>query len=154
MSAIFWELCDLLDYLLGDFVYTPAIQSSVAQSNFFRSPLMIHQYLKGCSFLPDILDHSTELYKSRFVTLKHLALVMAERDTMIFPKETAYFGAFADGSWRRVIPAAHQPWYESIGLKELEESGRLTALSTPGDHLRFSQRDLNEWIDRFFLSGQ
>jgi palmitoyl-protein thioesterase len=150
-NAILRELCDLLDYLLGDFVYTPAVQTSVAQSNYYRDPLKIKAYLKGCSFLPDILDHATAQYRSRFTSLKHLALIMAERDTMIFPKESEYFGAFADGGWRKVIPANQQPWYETIGLRELDAAGRISALSTPGDHLRFSQKDLNDWVDKFFM---
>jgi len=141
----------MLDNLLGDFVYTPAVQSAVAQSNYFRDPLRIPQYLKGCTFLPDVLDHSTDLYRSRFTQLKRLALVMAERDTMIFPKESEYFAAFADGGWDRIIPANEQPWYTKVGLKELDQSGRISVLTTAGDHLRFSQTDLNKWIDQFFL---
>jgi len=150
-SSILRELCDLLDYLLGDFVYTSAIQTSVAQSNYFRDPFKISQYMKGCLFLPTVLEQAPTAYKDRLVTLKHLVLLMAERDTMIFPKESEYFGAFSDESWELVIPAHLQPWYKTLGLQDLENQGRLVLLTTKGDHLQFSRTELYGWIDQYFI---
>jgi len=150
-NAVMRELCDLLDYLLGDFVYTPAVQSSVAQSNYFRDPFKIKEYRKGCTFLPDVLDNAAAAYKARFVQLKRLALVLAQRDTMIFPKESEIFAAFADNSFNTVVLAKGQPWYDSMGLRELDETGRISVLQTDGDHLQFSIEELNLWIDEFFM---
>ena len=150
-NAILKGLCDLLDLLLGDFVYTPAIQSSIAQSNYFRDPLKISEYLSGSAFLPFFLENPPKEYRDRFVQIKKLVLIMAKRDTMIFPKESEYFGAFQDGGWSKIIPGNEQPWYETLGLKEMDQNKKIVTLTTEGDHLAFSANELYTWLDQFFM---
>jgi hypothetical protein len=132
-------------------VYTPAVQSAVAQSNYFRDPFKIKSYKSGCSFLPDILDGANDLHKQRLTSLRKLVLVMAERDTMIYPKETAVFGFCADNSFDRIVPPADQPWYKSLGLGQMLAKGQLAVDTTEGDHLRFSITELYNWIDSYFV---
>jgi palmitoyl-protein thioesterase len=139
-------LCKLLDVLIGTQVYSTDIQTSLAQANYFRDPFKLDEYSKKCLFLPEYLD----LTKTTLTSLNRFVLIMAEKDTMIFPKESEYFGAFESNSLTRVIPGNLQPWYESLGLKTLEETGRLITLKTSGNHLEFSRTELYNWIDTYF----
>lgn len=144
-------MCSLLDQVLGDFIYTPTIQTSIAQSNYFRDPFRISDYLSGCSFLPSILDNATKEQGDRLRSLYKLVLIMADRDTMIVPKETAVFGFFADRSYKDIVHASEQPWYHTLKLDALVEEKKLVVESTEGDHLRFSISQLHKWVDNYFL---
>jgi palmitoyl-protein thioesterase len=146
-------LCDKLDDLLGDLAYTRQVQDHLAQANFFRDPLRMPQYLEGCHFLPQLLDQASRSPQVRknFSGLQKLALVMAARDTMLEPKETAWFGSYEDGGWSTVKTAETSAWYESTGLGDLDRAKRVERIQTAGDHLEFSQAELNAWVDTFFL---
>jgi len=69
---------------------------------------------------------------------------------MIFPKESEIFGALKENSFDQVVDLNDQPWYYSLGLKTLDDANRITRITTNGDHLQFSQKELYDWIDWFF----
>jgi len=152
-NTVLTEVCSLLDELIGSEVYTEEIQSHIAQSNYLRLPTQIVNYLAHCAFLPNILDKANEnpTIRKNFSLLNSLALIMANEDTMLDPKETAWFGAYEDGGWDKVISVEELSFYESTGLKDLDKRNRVTRIKTAGNHLQFTQAELNSWIDRFFL---
>ncbi len=55
----------------------------------------------------------------------------------VVPRDSAWF-SFYDG--KRLVPLREQPMYEEdwLGLKELDQSGRLVFAEAPGAHMHFS----------------
>jgi len=141
--------------VLGEFAYSALVQSSLAQANYFRDPLRIPDYLAGCLFLPSVLDDPSDDARERLRSLERLVLVMAERDTMIFPKESEHFAAYTPAaSWleaKVVVPPEQCAWYDALGLRSLAARGALVLTSTAGDHLQFSLQELRAWVDEHFL---
>ena len=86
-------------------------------------------------------------------TLEALILVKAEADTEVFPNESEWFGHFADGSLDTILPMRATSFYldekDALGLRALDEAGRIFLKSTPGDHLQFTDAFLLGLVDRY-----
>lgn len=57
-------------------------------------------------------------------------------DEVLIPRETGWFGAFANNSVASVVPLEEQPMYKYdwIGLRTLHETGRLHRFTTSCVH--------------------
>jgi len=95
--------CDVLNWIFDRMVYFAEIQDVIGPAGYFRDPANIETYLADSVFLPyanneKALNYSSSIY-DRFTSLNSAALVMFSNDTMIYPKETAWFAELqADGS--------------------------------------------------------
>jgi palmitoyl-protein thioesterase len=150
------EICRLFDRLLGILAYTDIAQGSLAQANYLRDPLRIPEYVKKCKFLPDINNEGpakNQTYKDNFVKLEKLVLVKALQDTMIQPRDSEWFGFFADNSQSTLLPMNETMWYleDSFGLQTLHKAGRVYFETTPGNHLQFGVKDLEHLVDTYFV---
>ena len=85
--------------------------------------------------------------------------IMFANDTMIYPKETAWFWQLqADES---ITPVTETDFYKNdlIGLKTLNEAGKVKFVEWIGDHLQFSYEQiqnvlapfLNQWCTSYLL---
>lgn len=63
-------------------------------------------------------------------------------DTMVQPIESSWFGFYADGNDKVVVPLRDSKLYKNdvLGLQELDKAGKLAFLSSPGDHLQFTEQ--------------
>ena len=92
-------------------------------------------------------EHATrgefsEVRKAAFSSLNQAMLVMFERDSVIYPKESAWFQSLGkDG--KTVMPLNATDFYQEdyIGVKKLNEAGKIQFVSLFGDHLQFSKED-------------
>jgi len=59
---------------------------------------------------------------------------------MVVPRESAHFGFYAAGQDKEVVPMNETKIYteDYIGLKTLDEAGKIAFLVSEGDHLQFS----------------
>ncbi|KAL7238489.1 hypothetical protein ACSBR2_004563 [Camellia fascicularis] len=137
-------LCILVDYLVKLAVYSTYVQD-------------IKGYLEGCRFLPKLnnerVDHRNSTYKERFTSLQNLVLIMFEQDAVLVPKETSLFGYYPDGSWSTVLPAQETKLYTEdwIGLKTLDEAGKVKFINVSGGHLHISPSDIEKYIVPYLL---
>jgi palmitoyl-protein thioesterase len=71
-------------------------------------------------------------------------LVKFLNDTIVVPRDSEWFGFYADGQDSKLQALEESPLYQEdwLGLKTLNESGRLLMLSCHGNHLH---RMLSEW---------
>lgn len=145
-------ICVLLDTLIKSEVYSNYVQEHLAPSNYLKIPTDISAYLKGCTFLPklnnEINSTRNSTYKERFASLQTLVLIMFEQDTVLVPKETSWFGYFPDGAFDPILPAQETLLYTEdwIGLKTLDEAGKVKFINVSGNHLQISQGDMKEYI--------
>ncbi|KAM3733307.1 hypothetical protein ACB098_11G125500 [Castanea mollissima] len=131
--------CILVDYLIELEVYSDFVQD-------------ISSYLKGCKFLPKLNNEinatRNSTYKERFASLQTLVLIMFEQDTVLVPKETSWFGYYPDGAFDPILPAQETLLYTEdwIGLKILDEAGKVKFINVSGGHLEISTSDMKTYI--------
>ncbi|KAG9159321.1 hypothetical protein Leryth_024489 [Lithospermum erythrorhizon] len=69
-------------------------------------------------------------------------------DTILVPKETSWFGYYPEGSWSPILSAQETTLYKEdwIGLKTLDEAGKVKFLKVPGTHLEISLKEMESYI--------
>ncbi|GAB4858079.1 hypothetical protein Ancab_015981 [Ancistrocladus abbreviatus] len=145
-------LCIIADTLIKSEIYLDYIQAHLAPSGYLKIPTNVPAYLEKCRFLPvlnnELPAERNRTYKERFSSLQNLVLIMFEHDTVLIPKETAWFGYFPDGAFSPVLPPQQTNLYveDWIGLKTLDDAGRVKFVSVPGNHLGISRSDMKTYI--------
>ncbi|EER91923.1 hypothetical protein BDA96_01G320600 [Sorghum bicolor] len=145
-------VCILIDDLIKSEIYSDYVQAHLAPSGYLKIPTDMEDYLKGCRFLPklnnEIPSARNTTYKERFSSLENLVLIMFEDDAVLIPRETAWFGYYPDGAFSPVLPPQETKLYTEdwIGLRTLDEAGRVKFVSVPGGHLRISRSDMKKYI--------
>ncbi|XP_023533387.1 palmitoyl-protein thioesterase 1-like isoform X1 [Cucurbita pepo subsp. pepo] len=144
--------CILADDIMKLGIYSDAVQNSLAPSGYIKIPNDIPNYLEHCKFLPKLNnerpDARNSTYKERFSSLKNLVLIMFEDDKVLVPKETAWFGYYPDGEFEPVLPPQQTKLYleDWIGLRRLDEGGRVQFIKVEGGHLGISCSDAKKYI--------
>ncbi|XXG66557.1 hypothetical protein AAC387_Pa06g0105 [Persea americana] len=145
-------ICILVDNLIKSEIYSDYVQAHLAPSGYLKIPTDIPAYLAGCRFLPKLNNERpnerNSTYKERFSSLQKLVLIMFEHDTVLIPRETSWFGYYPDGSFSTVLPPQQTKLYTEdwIGLKTLDDAGKVDFISVPGNHLGISRSDMKKHI--------
>ncbi|XP_077236720.1 uncharacterized protein LOC143878297 [Tasmannia lanceolata] len=145
-------ICILVDTLIKTEIYSDYVQAHLAPSGYLKIPTDIPAYLEKCRFLPKLnnerQNERNSTYKERFSSLETLVLIMFEHDTVLIPRETAWFGYYPDGSFGEVLPPQQTQLYmeDWIGLKTLDDAGKVKFISVPGNHLGISRSDMRKYI--------
>ncbi|XP_057808362.1 uncharacterized protein LOC131022841 isoform X2 [Salvia miltiorrhiza] len=149
--------CILVDFLIELAIYSNYVQEHLAPSNYIKIPTDLDAYESGCKFLPVINNefHKNSTYKKRFSSLENLVLIKFENDAILVPKETSWFGYFPDGSWDPILPAQETTLYTEdwIGLKSLDEAGRVKFVNVSGSHLEVSYGEMKDYILPYLLEN-
>jgi palmitoyl-protein thioesterase len=89
-------------------------------------------------------------YAAHLAQLDALVLVLFTEDRTVVPKESAWFGSYAvpdggeegegGGGKKTIVSMREQPLYveDWIGLRTLDESGRVVLVSCDAEHMRLS----------------
>ncbi|GAA0140377.1 protein modifying enzyme [Lithospermum erythrorhizon] len=145
-------MCLIADAILKLEIYSDYVQAHLAPSGYLKLPNNIGGYLNKCSFLPKLNNELPEVknltYKERFSSLENLVLIMFEHDTVLIPKETAWFGYYPDGAFKPVLaPQETQLYIEDwIGLKSLDDAGKVKFVRVAGNHLGISSSDMKKYV--------
>lgn len=153
------SICRLIDNIIKLGVYTSFVQNHVAPTGYVRIPNDLTAYQKGCLFLPRLNNEfpssRNSTYKERFSSINHLVLIMFTEDTVVVPRETAHFGFYADNSFDTLLAANETALYKEdwIGLRSLQEAGKVDFFRLPGDHLQISRNALEEKVLPYLLTS-
>lgn len=153
--------CRLMQGMLGASAYSPFLQRHVIQAQYFKDPARLELYRARSAFLapanaestgPAGADPGWARSRENLASLRRLVLFQFDGDETVVPRESAHFG-FYDGAARRLVPLRESPLYagDRIGLRELDESGRLVLAHAPGAHMQFTIRWLAEHVVRPYL---
>ncbi|OIT32201.1 hypothetical protein A4A49_19477 [Nicotiana attenuata] len=148
-SGIF---CIIADSLIKSEIYSAFVQAHLAPSGYLKLPNNIAGYMKACHFLPklnnEIPSHRNSTYKKRFSSLENLVLIMFEHDTVLIPRETSWFGYYPDGAFDPILPPNKTELYTEdwIGLKTLDDSGKVQYVKVAGNHLQISSSDMRKHV--------
>ena len=135
--------------------YVGFVQESLVMAQYWHDPLNEAKYRAKSLFLADINQERSvnETYKMNLLMLSNLVLVKFNQDTMIDPKECAWFGFYKPGQTKELFTLSETELYQEdkLGLRELQDSGRLHFLSIDADHLRWSEEFFTHEIINQFL---
>ncbi|EPB77844.1 palmitoyl protein thioesterase [Ancylostoma ceylanicum] len=116
-------------------------QFLVVQAQYWHDPLHEDEYRKKSIFLADINNERdiNQEYKKNLLNLKNLLLIKFKGDNMVVPKESSFGTKFY-----------RFPIKDRIGLRKLDETGRLHFLAVEGDHLKIDKETfIKEVIEKF-----
>merc|ERR1712046_14810 len=96
-----------------------------------------------------------ETYAVNLASLENFVMVKHNQDGMVEPRESEHFEFYTPGQSDVILPLRESPIYveDRIGLKALDESGRLHFLDVEGDHLQFTRQWFIDNIINVFLGG-
>jgi len=146
------RVCDYVRRLLNYGAYVGWIQRLLVQAQYWHDPLAEEEYLENSLYLADINNQGAtknSSYVAALTQLSNLVLVKFSSDTVVDPKGSEWFSWFSeDGSMEQMNKTQlyTQDW---IGLKQLDQAGRLHLLEFPGDHLQMDQESLDMIIDTY-----
>ena len=132
------------------------------QAQYYRDTSQLTVYLSSNQFLTSINNEIPEsrnnTYAQNFASLSNLVLVLFTQDKTVVPKESAWFGSYASTEDQSpftptLVPMRLQPLYKEdwIGLKQLDQAGRVKLLSCEGEHMQLP-RDCWEPIVKQYLA--
>ena len=131
-------------------VYSDYAQLKAVVAQYFRDPQRYLTYLQKSNWLADInnekilLDNKSynQNYGVNLSSLNSLTAVMFTKDTMVQPKESAWFySSQVSSNYETYTPSIvkleQQPIYlhpsDPLGLRKLNENGRLILTSCEGE---------------------
>ncbi|KAJ3305392.1 hypothetical protein HDV03_001486 [Kappamyces sp. JEL0829] len=146
--------CTLMRSVVKNGVYWSWVQSRVVQAQYFKDPNNLDAYYSSNIFLPELnqegpyVDSSPE-YRRRLQTLNKLALIRFTNDTMIVPRDSAWFSFYNEQG--DVVPIQQQPYYKTLGLDALMDASKIDFHTLPGEHMRFEYEDLRHFAQEYLV---
>ncbi|KAF8520395.1 alpha/beta-hydrolase [Hysterangium stoloniferum] len=146
-------VCYLVQSVISTGVYTEWAQTNVIPAQYFRDSKQLPTYLASNHFLTainnEIPTSRNATYAKNLASLSNLVLVLFTQDTTVVPKESAWFGSYAPPAEGELtgtdeptlITMRKQPLYveDWIGLKTLDEAGKVKFASCEGGHMQLTQ---------------
>jgi len=136
-------ICDMVEALLALGAYNPVVQQREIQAEYYHDPLKEKQYIADNVFLPDINnehDAKNATYKQNLLSLNTFVMYQFTEDTVVVPRESEWFGFYAPGQNSAIIPMNQTAGYigDWIGLRTLDEQGKIVIGKCPGNHMQFT----------------
>ncbi|KAK9831273.1 hypothetical protein WJX74_010098 [Apatococcus lobatus] len=147
--------CAGMQTLLGFGAYLPWIRSHLVQAQYFKDPYRLPAYLRHSPFLPDINNErpaKNETYRENLAGLEQLVLFRFANDVTVVPRDSAWFSFF---NGQELVALKDQPIYQEdwIGLRALDNAGRLVFDEIPGGHMHFTLSWFQSNIIAPYLGG-
>lgn len=146
-----WFVCKEVEKLLNLGAYTEYVQNHLVQAQYWHDPLNENKYQKHSKFLADINQEVVinPKYKQNLMQLSNITFIMFNKDTMVLPKESEWFGFYKEGSDSDLITLEDSDiWiHDRLGLKEMASKGQLDFLKVEADHL---QMPADFWQEEIF----
>merc|ERR1711936_1055217 len=136
--------CDIVRDLLNYGAYTDFVQNILVQAQYWHDPLHFDTYVEKSQFIAEINNEKAiknESYAINLASLENFVMVKHNQDSMVEPRESGHFEFYVPGQADVIQPLRETPLYteDRIGLKTLDEAGKLHFLSVEGNHLEFSR---------------
>ncbi|KAJ2943685.1 hypothetical protein O0L34_g16798 [Tuta absoluta] len=149
--------CDYIRKLLNNAAYVTWVQSSLVQATYWHDPLDEKLYKQKSQFLSDINNERrvNKTYVANLNSLEHFVLVKFDNDSIVQPRETEWFGFYKPGQSKKLQTLQQSDLYikDRLGLKRMDQAGKLIFLSQPGDHLQFNQTWFQDTIIKPYLAN-
>ncbi|KAF2355833.1 Palmitoyl protein thioesterase [Trinorchestia longiramus] len=139
-------VCEYFRKLLHTAAYERGIQNRLIQAQYWHDPLDEEAYREGNILMPDINQENSinEDYKQNLMSLENFVLAMFSDDHTVIPRESSWFGFYKPGQDQELQTLQESTLYteDRLGLKALDEAGKLHFITSEGDHMQFT----DEWF--------
>lgn len=147
--------CDIVNDLVGLGVYSNVVQDHIGPAGYYKDQYKLSTYLEKSNFLANFNNEKAEknsVYTNNIQALEKLVLIMFTEDNMIDPKESAWFGFYADNS-RDLLNFNETTLFneEWLGIQALYTSGKIVFEWIQGEHLQMSYSDLDQKVIPYLL---
>ncbi|CAD6577006.1 MAG: hypothetical protein TREMPRED_001838 [Tremellales sp. Tagirdzhanova-0007] len=125
-------------------IYRPWAQTHLVQAQYYRDPARMDEFLRSNTFIRDLNAEGKYLAGEEegaggrgLAGLENLVAIMFDQDRTVGPAESAHFATVSAINHTQIIPLYEQPLYTGdwIGLRTLDEKGRLRLAHCPGAHM-------------------
>lgn len=149
-------ICTYIRKLLDMGAYTNFVQNRLVQAQYWHDSLVEDIYRRKSLFLSDINNErvKNQDYKTNLQKLDNFVMVRFLKDTMVYPLESEWFGYYCPGQALIMCHLQNSTFYTEdwLGLKTMDEEGKLHFLEVDGDHLQFSKEWFLDSVVAPFLS--
>lgn len=144
-------LCRGSNQLLRSGTWSAFVQGRVVPAQYFRDPEDLDRYLEHSNFLADVNNErevKNETYKENLRRLENFVMYLFEEDKTVVPKETSWFAEVEEGevTLLRERKIYKEDW---LGLKELDEAGKLKFETIKGGHMALSDEVLRTAFEKY-----
>lgn len=151
------KVCDLLRQIATSLLYQKEVQDNSVQAEYWHDPLDPQRYNSSNIFMTDINNERTinEEYRTNLKKLWNFVMVQFTEDTEVTPRESEWFGFYDDGQAKTLHTLENSTLYteDRLGLKEMNEQGRLVKYAIKGNHLQISKEQLDDIIDKYIIGN-
>ncbi|XP_054712801.1 palmitoyl-protein thioesterase 1-like [Uloborus diversus] len=149
-------LCDYVRRLLNVGAYVGWIQKHLVQAQYWHDPLHEDEYKTKSIFLADINNErvKNKTYKNNLKRLENFVMIKFLQDRMVDPKESEWFGYYKPGQSNDILKLQDTKLYKEdwLGLKEMDQKGKLHFLQIDADHQIISLKWFKEKVvDKFLV---
>ena len=152
------ENCSWWKRLLKLGVYSPFVRSEVVQAQYFKDPRNLQAYFDHNQFLLDINNDSPDpqkrnsTYANNLSSLDAFYMYIFEEDSVVVPKESGWF-ALQDPKESKIKYLKELSIYKDdrLGLKKMDEEGKLFFRKLPGEHLKISNDFITKELPQILL---
>lgn len=147
-------LCDFWSGALKANTWDNLVQGKLVPAQYFRDPKDLESYLEYSNFLADINNErevKNSTYKENLKKLESFAMYLFANDTAVVPKESAWF-AEVNTTSDEVTKLQDRTLYKEdwLGLKSLDEGGRLHFKTIVGQHMQFGDDVVQDVAKKYF----
>ena len=147
-------LCTIWEGFLKSNTWTDFSQYTLIPAQYFRDPEDLDPYLEHSNFLADINNERKEknaTYVENMKKLDKFVMYMFDEDTTVVPKESAFFYDVIP-STEKVVKLQDRDIYKEdwLGLKWLDERGRLDFRVAKGPHMAVGEELLTDVFKTYF----
>ena len=129
-------------------------QRKLVPAQYFRDSEDLESYLEYSNFLADVNNErevKNETYKTNMKRLESFVMYMFEEDTVVIPKQSAWFGGYNETEEKEVKLKDRKIYKEDwLGLRWLDERGRLHFERTGGKHMQLDEEVLVHAFKKWF----
>ena len=149
-------MCDLLMEQASRRAYTEYAQEHSFQANYWRDPRPVEK--EAYQTFSQLAQWNNEgkvfnqTLKDNWSKTSKFVWVMAEQDSMVWPKEGEHWGApDPKDPFNHILPMNQTEWYQKdlFGLKTAQEAGKNAFESFDADHLQFTMADFHKWVEKY-----
>jgi palmitoyl-protein thioesterase len=154
----FGGMCDLLMEQASRRAYTEWAQEHSFQANYWRDPRPeekeAYQTFSQLAQWNNEGKVVNQTLNDNWSKTSKFVWVMAEKDSMVWPKEGEHWGApDPNHPFDHILPMNQTEWYQQdlFGLKTAQEAGKNAFETFDGDHLQFTMEDFHKWIKLYLV---
>jgi len=119
-------------------VYDKVVQETFSFAGYWIDPWKYDEFVKYSEFLADVdnLRANNTNYKHNVLSVQYFLMSYSEVDTTLIPKETGWFGFFAQNTISTIVPLEQTSLWQQdlIGLRTLSDQQKLIRFTTQCEH--------------------